>query len=84
MKNVSKFKNPLLFISTLLAFVFYLSACTRNNNTQQNENKTFKICYGGELKLIEIDSCQYFLGEWGNATVLTHKGNCSHCRSRPK
>ena len=31
MKNVSKFKNHLLFISTLLAFVFSFSACKRES-----------------------------------------------------
>jgi len=30
------------------------------------------------LKIVDIDSCQYLFGEWGNATVLTHKGNCSN------
>lgn len=30
------------------------------------------------LNIIEIDGCQYFYGDWGNATVLTHKGNCNN------
>jgi hypothetical protein len=30
------------------------------------------------LKVVTIDSCQYFYGEWGSATVLTHKGNCNN------
>ena len=30
------------------------------------------------LKEITIEGCQYLYGEWGNATVLTHKGNCNN------
>ena len=30
------------------------------------------------LQLISIDSCEYLYGDWGNATVFTHKGNCTN------
>lgn len=30
------------------------------------------------LDIVEIDGCEYLFGDWGNATVLTHKGNCSN------
>jgi len=30
------------------------------------------------LDLVVIDSCEYLLGQWGNGTVLTHKGNCKN------
>ncbi len=86
MKNVTTTSKPLLLVSTLLAFVFSFSACSDNNPIlREKENNIFKIpnesSYAGyDLRLIEIDSCQYLFGEWGNATVLTHKGNCSHCR----
>ena len=33
----------------------------------------------GDLKLVNIDSCEYLYGAWGSATVLTHKGNCKYC-----
>ena len=37
------------------------------------------IRYGSNpLKEITIEGCQYLYGEWGNATVLTHKGNCNN------
>jgi len=34
--------------------------------------------FNSPLKIVDIDSCQYLFGEWGNATVLTHKGDCSN------
>jgi len=34
------------------------------------------------LDLVIIDSCEYLLGQWGNATVLTHKGNCKNHKNK--
>lgn len=39
MKNVSKFKNPLLFISTLLAVVL-LSSCSENSSQLRQDNSS--------------------------------------------
>ena len=30
------------------------------------------------LTIVVVDSCEYLYCEWGGATVLTHKGNCSN------
>ena len=30
------------------------------------------------LTIISVDGCQYLFGDWGGATVLTHKGNCTN------
>jgi DNA/RNA endonuclease YhcR with UshA esterase domain len=32
----------------------------------------------GTLEIVVVDSCEYLYGPWGNATVLTHKGNCKN------
>jgi hypothetical protein len=34
------------------------------------------------IKVVEVDSCEYLYGDWGSATVLTHKGNCKYCAKR--
>ena len=34
------------------------------------------------LIIVEVDSCEYLLGDWGKQTVLTHKGNCKFCLER--
>ena len=34
--------------------------------------------YGNPIEVVTIDNCQYLYGAWGNATVLTHKGNCNN------
>jgi len=76
MKNVSKFKKPLLFISTLLAFVF-LSSC--ESDTERINNMDWNVTI--------VDSCEYVIakapsGDYG--WVMSHKGNCKFCRSRSK
>jgi hypothetical protein len=54
---------------------------------KQKSKETYPFSYHvgfGDLKLVNIDSCEYLYGEWGNATVLTHKGNCKYCTQRIK
>lgn len=43
----------------------------------KREKTHFKI-NGSDLQILKIDSCEYLYGPWGNATVLTHKGDCSN------
>ena len=34
--------------------------------------------------IVEIDSCEYVLVSWGNATWGSHKGNCKYCAMRAR
>lgn len=71
--------NKLLLATLILVF----SSCTQ----QTIETKKTEYYIRGSINPIEltiIDSCEYFLGDWGNATVLTHKGNCKFCKQRNK
>jgi hypothetical protein len=65
-------KKLLLILSSILLF----TSCEND----YKETKKFSFPRNGisqELKEINIDGCQYLYGDWGNATVLTHKGNCN-------
>ena len=65
--------KKLFIVLTLLT----LTSCTDSNV----ETKTTTIQVGdyiNPMRIIVIDSCQYLWGDWGNATVLTHKGNCNN------
>ena len=47
----------------------------------KNENKktTYEVLDASRhVDVVVIDSCEYLYGPWGNATVLTHKGNCKN------
>ena len=66
----------LTFLS--LAMMSGLFGCTPEPNVEKKKT-TYQI--NNELNPIEvvtIDSCEYLYGPWGNATVLTHKGNCKN------
>jgi hypothetical protein len=60
-----------------------LSSCEEVNTPKKNTRFVVKEGYH-PLTLVEVDSCEYLFGEWGNATVLTHKGNCKFCLERNK
>ena len=60
-----------------------LSSCEEVNTPKTTTRFVVKEGYH-PLTLVEVDSCEYLLGEWGNATVLTHKGNCKFCLERNK
>lgn len=58
-----------------IAIALILIGCeARNVDTKQ----THYVVESGyrPLKVVVIDGCEYLYGPWGNATVLTHKGNC--------
>lgn len=60
----------------LTAIILTLTGCNSGNvETHQTE---YKLNDMNPLKLVVIDSCEYLYGPWGNATVLTHKGNCKN------
>ena len=63
-----------LFIAVML---LTLASCQEPN--VQRENTGYVVMNGSNpLKIVKIDGCQYLLGDWGHATVLTHKGNCNN------
>jgi hypothetical protein len=67
----------------LILLLATMCSCGQDDTSE----KTYPISYNtdiGHLKLVNIDSCEYLYGEWGSATVLTHKGNCKYCTQRIK
>lgn len=64
-----------LLIATLL--IGMMSGCD-DRNVKTTNTKYVVVSGYNSMKLIVIDSCQYLFGDWGTATVLTHKGNCSN------
>jgi len=61
----------------LLALLIGMMGC-QEPTVDMNSTKHV-LSYGrNPLQEITIEGCQYLYGEWGNATVLTHKGNCNN------
>jgi hypothetical protein len=61
----------------LLALAIGMVGCYDVNVERK---QTDYVIRGGNnpLTIVVVDSCEYLHGEWGNATVLTHKGNCNN------
>ncbi len=66
-----------LLVISLLAIV----GCTEQQSNMERQKTTY-ILRSSEppVEIVVVDSCEYLYGPWGNATVLTHKGNCKHCK----
>ena len=75
-------KPTFLLISTLLLTI--LSCGCHEVNTPRKDTRFVVIPGSDPLIVVEVDSCEYLLGNWGYATVLTHKGNCKFCLERNK
>lgn len=60
-----------------LLFLSLLASCGQSNVNRTHTNYRVNSD-NAPLELITIDGCQYLYGAWGNATVLTHKGNCNN------
>ncbi len=60
-------------ISILIILV--LTGCGTINVESKSTQYILKRGYQS-LEIVNIDGCEYLYGDWGNATVLTHKGNC--------
>ena len=64
-----------IILATLL--IGMMGSCT-TPNIKKTDTEYVVSTLHSTLKIVNIDSCQYLYGDWGNATVLTHKGNCSN------
>jgi hypothetical protein len=64
-------------MKTIIFLSLILIGCTEANVTTTPTQYKVIGDYN-PLELVVIDSCEYLLGKWGNATVLTHKGNCKN------
>ena len=73
-------KPTFLLISTLLLTI--LSCGCHEVNTPRKDTGFLVRKDKDPLIIVEVDSCEYLLGDWGNQTVLTHKGNCKFCLER--
>jgi len=64
-----------LILATLL--IGMMSGCIESNIEKQKTS--YNLGNGNPpIEIVTIESCEYIYGPWGNATVLTHKGNCKN------
>lgn len=71
-------KKIFLFLSL---FLFYSCEIHDHKKESKKERITYHVTdWTNDVELVVIDSCEYLFGAWGNATTLTHKGNCKNCK----
>lgn len=78
----------LLLAFAVILSVVVLHSCCGGGNKNQKKVVIIKVQDTGyrlegmiqTIKIIEVDGCEYLYGDWANATVLTHKGNCKYCK----
>ena len=66
-----------LLLATLL--IGMVSSCEEPTTTTKSTQHTVKIGVDvKELKVVEIEGCEYFLGTFDRSAMFTHKGNCKN------
>ena len=60
----------------LLLVIILLVSCHESPNVEKKTTTYVLEPAYPPLEVMLIDSCEYLYGDWGNATVFTHKGNC--------
>lgn len=66
-----------LLIATLL--IGMVSSCEEPTTTTLPTQHTVKIGVDvKELKVVNIEGCEYFLGTFDRSAMFTHKGNCKN------
>ena len=72
-------------IAYLLLVVVIFCGCGSNDSKQQRKqlNKVQEVEYGTS-QVLEIDSCEYIVWNYGYAGGMVHKQNCKFCTERSK
>lgn len=62
----------------LLAVMLLITLASCDGTNVEKVSSNYILGEHAPLEIVTIDNCQYLYGDWGNQTVLTHKGNCSN------
>jgi len=71
-----------LFVLSLVLVVFLTRCCSDKGINEKKDNNSYRI-ERGCITIINIDSCEYILWDWGSAQGnIIHKQNCKFCIER--
>ena len=57
-----------------------IGACNPPANVEKKDTTYIVRDEAIAVEIVIIDSCEYLYGLWGGTYLLTHKGNCKHCK----
>jgi len=75
MKSIKEIIVTILVMLAIIVFASIVTGCGTTNVESKSTQYILKRDYQS-LKIVTVDGCEYLYGDWDNATVLTHKGNC--------
>ena len=75
-------KYPKFWIYVIAAIVAaMIVACLCSCNLTR-QTRTIQNVGGTTFDVIEVDSCEYIIGNIGYKGYMAHKGNCKYCAKR--
>lgn len=80
---MKKLRTKLNLCTSTLLICFSFCSCIEPNVKEKNTGYVMDGL-GGQLKSIEVDSCEYIFYENGHRMMMAHKGNCKFCTKRSK
>jgi hypothetical protein len=81
MKTMSNNKQQTAVDKLLLAtlLIGMVSSCKEPTTTTQLTEHSVKIGVSAtQLKVVEIEGCEYFMGDYDRSALFAHKGNCKN------
>ncbi len=84
--KTSIYRRHFAFAYVLLVAVIFCG-CGSSNSEQQKEQKPLSQIQHietGDVQVVQIDSCEYVVWNYGYAGGIVHKQNCKFCVERSK
>ena len=77
MKLINPIKEIIITLLVIFAIIIAASIVTGcGSSNVETKSTEYRVNGLRSLQLVTIDGCEYLYGDWSNATILIHKGNC--------
>lgn len=75
-------KYPKFWIYVIAAIVAVMIVACMCSCEMTRQTRTIENVGGTTFDVIEVDSCEYIIGNAGYKGYMAHKGNCKYCAKR--
>ena len=75
-------KYPKFWIYVITAIVAFMIVACFCSCEPTRRTRTIENVGGTTFDVIEVDSCEYIIGNVGYKGYMAHKGNCKYCAKR--
>lgn len=75
--RILAFRLPIVAFLVTVFSIFLLVSCGEGN--VPSEKSPYEVgSFNTELKVIQIEGCEYFFTDYRRSAIMCHKGNCSN------